>query len=83
MMASTASKRRTFAPLSPGAAASNAPKLKGVVFDVDGTLWYVLHLTNKLNTDENHPLTCVSILDMGPTCQILKCYYTYHTQHLF
>ncbi|KAK2045471.1 haloacid dehalogenase-like hydrolase [Colletotrichum somersetense] len=31
--------RRQFAPLKPGAAAnSNAPRLKGIVFDVDGTL---------------------------------------------
>lgn len=33
---------RRFAPLKDGAAAnSNAPRLKGIVFDVDGTLWYV------------------------------------------
>ncbi|WDK20238.1 haloacid dehalogenase-like hydrolase [Colletotrichum graminicola] len=31
--------RRQFAPLKPGAAAnSNAPRLKGIVFDMDGTL---------------------------------------------
>ena len=42
-MAQQASPRR-FAPLQQGIAAdqmSSLPKLKGVVFDVDGTLWYV------------------------------------------
>ncbi|KAL1839753.1 hypothetical protein VTK73DRAFT_3929 [Phialemonium thermophilum] len=39
-MASSASKPRRFAPLKAGAAASpGVPKLQGVVFDVDGTLW--------------------------------------------
>ncbi|KAK1518342.1 haloacid dehalogenase-like hydrolase [Colletotrichum abscissum] len=34
---------RQFAPLKPGAAVnSTAPRLKGIVFDVDGTLWYVI-----------------------------------------
>jgi len=33
---------RRFAPLNPQLAEkSDAPKLKGIVFDVDGTLWYV------------------------------------------
>lgn len=33
---------RQFAPLKEGAAANSlAPRLRGVVFDVDGTLWYV------------------------------------------
>lgn len=31
---------RRFAPLNPGKSKdSNAPPLKGIVFDVDGTLW--------------------------------------------
>ena len=34
---------KRFAPLDPqrGGGGSGAPKLKGIVFDVDGTLWYV------------------------------------------
>lgn len=38
MATSTPKARRTFAPLRPGAPSSGAPKLQGVVFDVDGTL---------------------------------------------
>lgn len=35
---------RWFAPLKVGGdeIAERAPKLEGVVFDVDGTLWYVV-----------------------------------------
>lgn len=33
-------RQRRFAPLNPELhATSNSPPLKGVVFDVDGTLW--------------------------------------------
>jgi hypothetical protein len=36
---------RRFAPLEPGLAtvdrAKRIPKLRGIIFDVDGTLWYV------------------------------------------
>jgi hypothetical protein len=32
---------RRFAPLAPGRDPNGAPPLRGVVFDVDGTLWYV------------------------------------------
>lgn len=33
---------RRFAPLNPGTTVNSAaPRLKGIVFDVDGTLWYV------------------------------------------
>jgi len=38
-------KHRQFAPLRGDAGNSaNAPRLQGVVFDVDGTLWYVARL---------------------------------------
>lgn len=37
-MASSTVKR--FAPLKAGSS-SDAPKLRGIVFDMDGTLWYV------------------------------------------
>jgi hypothetical protein len=42
-------RQRRFAPLNPSvtntdAESSNAPPLKGIVFDVDGTLWFVLSL---------------------------------------
>jgi len=34
---------KRFAPLDPTRSSeSDAPRLKGIVFDVDGTLWYVL-----------------------------------------
>jgi len=34
---------KRFAPLDPARSSeSDAPRLKGIVFDVDGTLWYVL-----------------------------------------
>jgi hypothetical protein len=39
MMVNSTPKARVFAPLRPGAGDSGAPKLQGVVFDVDGTLW--------------------------------------------
>lgn len=33
-------RQRRFAPLNPALAeSSDAPQLKGIVFDVDGTLW--------------------------------------------
>lgn len=32
---------RRFTPLKPARGTANAPPLKGIVFDVDGTLWYV------------------------------------------
>jgi hypothetical protein len=33
---------RRFAPLNPELPNEhNAPKLQGIIFDVDGTLWYV------------------------------------------
>ena len=40
---------KRFAPLDPqrgggGGGGSGAPRLKGIVFDVDGTLWYVCFL---------------------------------------
>jgi len=45
MLASSKEPRR-FAPLKEGAAnTSSIPRLKGVVFDVDGTLWLVLHFS--------------------------------------
>jgi hypothetical protein len=38
----TPKRPRRFAPLNPQlAAGSDAPRLQGIVFDVDGTLWYV------------------------------------------
>lgn len=38
----TPKRPRRFAPLNPQlAAVSDAPRLQGIVFDVDGTLWYV------------------------------------------
>lgn len=40
-MAPSTPRRRHFAPLGVGESVSDAPKLRGVVFDVDGTLWYV------------------------------------------
>ena len=40
MEQSTHKRPRRFAPLNPQEAErSDAPKLKGIVFDVDGTLW--------------------------------------------
>ncbi len=34
---------KRFAPLDPARSSeSDAPRLKGIIFDVDGTLWYVL-----------------------------------------
>lgn len=39
-MASVPIRQRRFAPLNPAAAHDkDVPTLKGVVFDVDGTLW--------------------------------------------
>lgn len=39
-------RQRRFAPLNPELSAkSDAPPLKGIVFDVDGTLWLVLFLS--------------------------------------
>lgn len=36
-----ARENRRFAPLDPGARhGQDLPRLKGIVFDVDGTLWY-------------------------------------------
>lgn len=32
-------RTKRFAPLDPAKSGSSAPKLKGIVFDVDGTLW--------------------------------------------
>jgi len=42
-MSSPPNKPRRFAPLREGAsfAGKGVPKLNGVVFDVDGTLWFV------------------------------------------
>lgn len=40
----TPARPRRFAPLRQDADTSDAPKLKGIVFDVDGTLWYVYRL---------------------------------------
>jgi hypothetical protein len=42
---------RRFAPLKEGGdeTAERAPKLKGVVFDVDGTLWYVVTTLSSAN----------------------------------
>lgn len=41
-MASAMKHDKRFAPLDPARSnASDAPPLKGIVFDVDGTLWYV------------------------------------------
>lgn len=41
MTAPSSKEPRRFAPLREGggAEANKAPKLKGIVFDVDGTLW--------------------------------------------
>ncbi|KAL6415049.1 HAD superfamily hydrolase [Ilyonectria robusta] len=46
-MASSAPKR--FVPLKQGAhqLPAETPKLRGVVFDMDGTLWYVLFFLNR------------------------------------
>ena len=42
-MASSAPSRRQFAALRDGPAIElHAPKLQGIIFDVDGTLWWVL-----------------------------------------
>ena len=36
-------RQRRFAPLNPERkGTSSAPPLKGIVFDVDGTLWYLI-----------------------------------------
>jgi len=49
MEQSTPKRSRRFAPLNPEKASkSNAPKLKGIVFDVDGTLWYDLIFINMM-----------------------------------
>lgn len=43
--AMTARSARRFAPLNPEKGKdSDAPVLKGIVFDVDGTLWYACYL---------------------------------------
>jgi hypothetical protein len=40
--ARSSSQPRRFAPLNPDIKnEADAPTLKGIVFDVDGTLWYV------------------------------------------
>lgn len=39
-------RQRRFAPLLPSSASSSsAPPLRGIVFDVDGTLWYTYTYT--------------------------------------
>jgi hypothetical protein len=39
----TQRKPRRFAPLNPDTThGQDLPKLKGIIFDVDGTLWYVI-----------------------------------------
>ena len=44
-MSQTRRPPKRFAPLDPRKSnGSGAPLLKGIVFDVDGTLWYVLFL---------------------------------------
>ena len=35
----TSREARRFAPLKDGAASEDLPILKGIVFDVDGTMW--------------------------------------------
>lgn len=40
-------RQRRFAPLNPAnCEPTKAPQLKGIVFDVDGTLWWVYHSTS-------------------------------------
>jgi hypothetical protein len=51
-------RQRRFAPLSQGnRESSDAPKLKGIVFDVDGTLWCAL----QYSTTSALSLTFVSL----------------------
>ena len=38
-MADDTPHTKRFAPLDPAKSRSSAPRLKGIVFDVDGTLW--------------------------------------------
>ena len=39
---------KRFAPLDPQKGnATGAPPLKGIVFDVDGTLWYAFHILDR------------------------------------
>lgn len=41
---------KRFAPLDPQKSnPASAPPLKGIVFDVDGTLWYVFHQSSFLD----------------------------------
>lgn len=43
-MAQASRSPKRFAPLDPqNSNDSEAPPLKGIIFDVDGTLWYVLY----------------------------------------
>lgn len=46
-------RQRQFAPLNPAnREPTKAPHLKGIVFDVDGTLWCVYHsLSSKCKTE--------------------------------
>ena len=42
---------KRFAPLDPARShESDAPRLKGIVFDVDGTLWYALDFVLSVQT---------------------------------
>lgn len=57
-MARAASNPRRFAPLNGGAGAgSDLPKLRGIVFDVDGTLWWVIATLLR-----NVPLLCFYVV---------------------
>ena len=48
-MTSAVRHTRRFAPLDPARThESDAPQLKGIVFDVDGTLWYVTRFSQDI-----------------------------------
>ena len=50
-------RQRRFAPLDPQLSEkSNTPRLKGIVFDVDGTLWFVL------DPEAVHGYKCITVV---------------------
>jgi hypothetical protein len=52
-------RQRRFAPLSKGnRESSDAPQLKGIIFDVDGTLWYAHPYPT---TSVSSVINCVSL----------------------
>ena len=56
-MSNVKTTRRRFAPLDPQKSNSaGAPPLKGIVFDVDGTLWYAF---------SSHDFTAMRVSDLA------------------